>query len=368
MAEWQVIDPGQELTRRNGSAILGIACELRDAAETTGREAWVVGGVLGDGELPRCLPVLLPVERSSRFLRLFDMAMRYTFGSPYRPTLDIGDHSGSNPELIVLHNLPWAGKEMRARYPTARVILYVHNKILNGLPARAARRALAPFDEIVCVSDFIQKDLKKRSFSESKSGPRFRTVLNACRTNRDFPDAQPKYDVVYVGRIVEEKGVHIAAAAAALPGPRWAMAVVGGKYFVPGHESDGYVQGLLRQSSESDLRIEFTGPVAPPDVLRYLGAARVVVVPSVWDEPAGLALLEAMASPAAVVASHVGGMPELSRAGGVVYVPPGDPQALRDAVDSLLGDEQQRLSVAKLGQQEVQGWTWADAYERLKDH
>lgn len=368
MIEWQMIDPTQELTTRNGSAILSIARELREAAERTGVEALIVGGSIGQPDLPGCLRILRASPPTNFLAQLLDKAIRYLVGSPLRPTLAFEATDAPPPQALVLHNLPWAGKELRRRFPTAHMTLYVHNKILNGVPKRTARRVLGHFDQIVCVSDFIREDLLSRSGSITTKSLRFRTILNAKRSDLEFHDAPLKYDVVYVGRLVREKGVHVVTSGASLPGRRWSMAIVGGKYFLPGHEADPYVQSLRAQATQKSLDIEFTGPVSPPDVLAYLGSARVVVVPSIWDEPGALALLEAMASPAAVVASRVGGLPEMSRQGGVAFVDPDSPAQLRNAVDFLLSDEPERMRVASAGQREVAKWTWDDVYERLKEN
>ncbi|BCW76826.1 hypothetical protein NicSoilB11_31510 [Arthrobacter sp. NicSoilB11] len=134
---------------------------------------------------------------------------------------------------------------------------------------------------------------------------------------------------------------------------------------MPGAEEDPYVQQLHSRPAAENLDIEFTGPVPPAAVVEFLSRARVAVVPSVWEEPAGLTLLEAMASPAAVVASRVGGMPEMSKAGGVIFVPPSDPQSLRGAVDDLLADEMKRKLVASKGRDETAGRSWEDVYADL---
>lgn len=365
MIEWHVLDPSQELVSSNGAAILGIARELASAATDVGITSRIVGGNRGYVDLPEALPILGGPKTHRGFRRFIERSYRFVTGSSLQATLNFSQEYGPTPKLIVLHNLPWAGAEMRKRFGDARIVLYVHNRLLNGLPAWSIRRVLRNFDEIICVSDSTRLDLERRSqFSES-GAPKFRTIHNALRTERSFPNSVPKYDVVYVGRLVKEKGVHILAEAAALPGPRWRVAVVGGKYFSPGAEEDPYVLGLHRYAEEHGLDINFSGPVPPSAVLDYLSRARVAVVTSIWEEPGGLTLLESMASPAAVVSSRVGGLPEMSSAGGVIFVNPGDPRALRQAVDELLENETMRLLVAEKGCEEVADRTWDKVYRRL---
>jgi glycosyltransferase involved in cell wall biosynthesis len=66
----------------------------------------------------------------------------------------------------------------------------------------------------------------------------------------------------------------------------------------------------------------------------------MAIVPSVWPEPFGIVVIEAMAAGRPVIASRIGGIPDIlddGRAGWLVS--PGDPVALRLALEQLLGDE-----------------------------
>lgn len=80
--------------------------------------------------------------------------------------------------------------------------------------------------------------------------------------------------------------------------------------------------------------VDFPGRAASRDALARLG----VFVLSSYMENAPLALLEAMAAGVPVVATRVGGVPELVPPGTGQLVPPGDPAALAAAIVTLLGD------------------------------
>ncbi|PID58290.1 hypothetical protein CSB45_04280 [candidate division KSB3 bacterium] len=87
-----------------------------------------------------------------------------------------------------------------------------------------------------------------------------------------------------------------------------------------------------------------------PDMLRQLD---VLALPSL-QEPFGKIVIEAMAIGTAVVASRVGGVPEIveDRKSGLL-VPPADAAALRDALALLLSDAELRLKIGLAGQQRV---------------
>ena len=83
--------------------------------------------------------------------------------------------------------------------------------------------------------------------------------------------------------------------------------------------------------------IRMLGYVANP--MRFLAAARVAVVPSVWEEAFGLAALEPLACGVPVIASDAGGLPEIVEHGrNGLLVPPGDEAALTSALLELVRD------------------------------
>lgn len=87
------------------------------------------------------------------------------------------------------------------------------------------------------------------------------------------------------------------------------------------------------------------------DVPRLLGALDILVHPSVEPEPFGRSIVEAMAAGVPVVATRVGGVPEIvtDEENGLL-VPPGDPAALAKQVSRVLGDDALRARLAMAGQ------------------
>jgi glycosyltransferase involved in cell wall biosynthesis len=90
--------------------------------------------------------------------------------------------------------------------------------------------------------------------------------------------------------------------------------------------------------------------LAHADVIRAMDHARFLVAPSVWDEPFGLVLIEAMARRKAVVASRVGALPEIVRDGETgLLVAPGEAQALAEAMRVLLDDRERAERMGRAG-------------------
>jgi len=105
------------------------------------------------------------------------------------------------------------------------------------------------------------------------------------------------------------------------------------------------------------------------DIADILAAGNLFVMPSL-SEGLPLALLEAMFASKPVIASHVGGIPEVVRSGEeALLVPPGDPDALADALDSALCDSDLRARLASAARDRAQTrytvQAMTDAYEEL---
>jgi glycosyltransferase involved in cell wall biosynthesis len=91
-------------------------------------------------------------------------------------------------------------------------------------------------------------------------------------------------------------------------------------------------------------------------------AADIAVVPS-RREGQGIAALEAMASGVAVIASDVGGLPEMIAHDTTgILTPPDDARSLADSIGRLVADAALRASIADAGK----NWTLANADVRLR--
>lgn len=145
--------------------------------------------------------------------------------------------------------------------------------------------------------------------------------------------------VLFVGRLVPEKGVDGLLRAVAALDPSVVLDVAG--------EGD-HRAVLERQAAALGLqdRVTFHGWVAGPALYALYRSARVVAVPSAWHEPAGLVPLEAAAWGRPVVATQVGGLPEYAHPSFSRLVPPNDDAGLAAALHRICDD---RATAARLG-------------------
>lgn len=155
--------------------------------------------------------------------------------------------------------------------------------------------------------------------------------------------------LVTVSRIAPQKNLHILLAAARILEQRHRSARPAGAgrssaepvWFIVGDGDGDLLAELTGQAGASD--VYFVG--ARSDVPVWLAAATGVVLPSAW-EARSLVVQEAMAAARPVVASDVGGLPDLLGRDGML-VPPGDPVALAEQVGALLDDRTDRAGMGE---------------------
>ena len=187
----------------------------------------------------------------------------------------------------------------------------------------------------------------------------------ALRTELGLPNDRPV--VAYLGRLVEEKGVFTLVRAAGLLPPRG----VPFHLLMIGSAPQDQRARLAALAAKAGLTPSTFSLLPPTDrAERYYAAADVVVVPSEWDEPFGLAVIEAMAAGTPPIVSDAGILPEIAgpeQADGVF--PQGDAAALADRLQFLLGHANVRAARAAAGLARVRARydlaRCGEAYERV---
>jgi teichuronic acid biosynthesis glycosyltransferase TuaC len=212
-------------------------------------------------------------------------------------------------------------------------------RVRDAISKRLTRPVLHAAQRILVVSE----DLGRVAVRDYDADPaRIRAIPNGCDATIFHPqsraDARTAFDidadaelVVYVGRLVPEKGLHElldAMASLAPQRPKLQLALIG----------DGPMRAELdaRVAADPTLRVRLPGAQGPHEVARWMAASDLVTLPS-YSEGHPNVLVEALACGRPVVATPVGGIPEVVDADCGLLVPARDPAALagglRDALD-----------------------------------
>jgi glycogen(starch) synthase len=125
-----------------------------------------------------------------------------------------------------------------------------------------------------------------------------------------------------------------------------------------------------QENSESGSKILYWGKADRGEIKKLLAGSEMTVVPS-RIEPFGLIVLEALAAGTPVVATNVGGIPEILQDGVSLIVAPNDENALADAMEKLLNDSDLRESLINNGLIRALDFSWdsvAEKYLNLAIH
>jgi len=197
---------------------------------------------------------------------------------------------------------------------------------LAGAYGGRAARLLASLREahrILAVSRFVAEVYRRHGVAADRLEVLPLGLRISDEVRWRLREASPPVRFGYLGRLVPHKGAHVLAQAAYGIPPERARFL----FFGPAaHEARAYLQRLA-----GGRPLEFYGPYRREDLPRILQEIDVAVVPTLFQETAGLTALEPQAAGIPVIASATGAIPEWVQDGenGLLF-PPGDAAALRD--------------------------------------
>jgi glycosyltransferase involved in cell wall biosynthesis len=212
------------------------------------------------------------------------------------------------------------------------------NRIGDPLSAMHTRTVLREADFLVTVSG----DLRNKAVAMGASAEKTRAIINGCDLSvfhvRDRLEARRKLGidpaaeaVVYIGRMDVKKGLHELVEAAASLRPTRANLQV----YLIGEGPDRTLIESAIQANNAAGYIHALPGCAFDDVAVWMAAADLITLPS-YMEGCPNVVLEALASGRPVVATNVGGIPEILSNECGQLVPPRAPGALAEALASVL--------------------------------
>jgi glycosyltransferase involved in cell wall biosynthesis len=286
-------------------------------------------------------------------------------------------------DSIVFPLYPQWAPRIKALNPQARLILWMQCEWLSSGPAYF-EKYLEHIDRVVCCSDYIKEKIAQRF---PRIEDRLRTIPNGVDTRVFSPSlGRSRHLILYAGRITPEKGAHVLLRAfeqllgrypdaqLVLAGPFWiteASHLVGSSHEeVRQWKSLGKrYESLIRRDARRLKNVFLTGHVPHRSLVRMYSTASVFVHPSLWNEPFGMILAEAMACGVPVVASRCGGIPEVVQDGRTgILTEPGDVEELVEALERLFDSRETatRMGAAARGRAE-ESFDWERVAEMMAE-
>ena len=282
----------------------------------------------------------------------------------------------SIPHVMTIHSLeplrPWKAEQLGGGY---------------ALSMFCERTAIEGADAVIAVSRGVREDVM--SCYPAVDPDRIHVIHNGIDPEIYRPQPSPETlarfgidpgrpFVLFNGRITRQKGLTLLLAAALKLDPRYQLVIVASSPDTP--ELATEVTALAgRVSAERGNLVWIDHFISREDLIHLHSHATVFVCPSIY-EPFGLVILEAMACETPVVASRVGGIPEIVVEGETGYLvdfdaadADGFTSALADRMEKLLRDTTMAAKMGRAGRERVLehfGWRAIAAqtvqlYERL---
>ncbi len=370
--------------------IRGGAAELfieKTAARLQNWQPLVIG--VADPELPDH-----EVRQGVEYFRIPLTGWRRWLYCRYRQYFPVYDQevarivSRVQPDLIQVHNRPLLAQYLTKHLSEIPVILHMHN--LNeslGKREKPAPGTIIPVEGFIGCSRFVVERERARLGAGAKV---HRVVYNGVETaafaSRWENDArvsrvrEPHFlndepTVLFAGKLRESKGVHILLAAMERVWqylPATVLVLVGGTEFgLRTMRETPFLMELREQIARARGRVVLTGFIPPAEMPWAYLLGDVFVGPSQIEEGLGLVFLEAAAAGLPVIASRMGGIPEVVRDGetGLLLEQKDDAQELAGKILDLLRHQERRRRLGQQGREWViNNFSWeqiADSMEMV---
>lgn len=289
-------------------------------------------------------------------------------------------------DIVHIHNFSQFVPFIKSLNRDTHFVLHTHNEWLAQLDGRMMGARVGVTDLVLCCSEFITAATRK-AFPGFAS--RCRTLHNGVDYLR-FSQVSPAKKgarLICVGRVTPEKGLHTVIEAFNIVGPRnpdLELHFIGQERITPREflvdlsEFDtvkslaafypGSYQKKITERIDPQLssRVVFTGHVSHSEMMTRYSEANIFINASFY-ESFGMPVAEAMASGLPVIATRVGGVPEIVEDGiSGLLVQPGDARGLAKAIELLLNDNKLRESFSQAGRERVKAlFNWDRISETL---
>ncbi len=261
-------------------------------------------------------------------------------------------------DVIVVQNVPEYGLILK-KCNAKKYVLHMHNNGFNK-SSKNAEKIFDLYDEIYTISDTVRRyicsiresgkvKILYNGVDRSLFGKRIaKEERQAQRAALHFADTDTVF--VFAGRLTKEKGVKeliLAFKQLAEEKENIKLLVIGSSFF-DGAKNTEYTSELKRLAAPIKDKIVFTGYIQHDDLYKWYQLGDIGVVPSQWDEPFALTVIEEMMSGLPVIVSKCGGMIEITTEACAVWIEQNAEyiQRLKEAMGNLAQDSLKRKTMS----------------------
>jgi glycosyltransferase involved in cell wall biosynthesis len=291
-------------------------------------------------------------------------------------------------DIVHIHEESQFIPIIRLLNPKIRIVLHMHCVWLTQFDHEMIEQRIKKADLILGCSNYITEQIRKEFPSLAE---RCHTLYNGVDLSVYSYNPKNKHNknelkrLLTVGRVTPEKGLHVLLEAlreVVEKNPQVHLDIIGPlDAFTLGNiiwlSEDENVKKLEIFHKNGSLKayyiyltqkiislnisnkVAFRGQIPHRETVKFYQAADIFIQPSIIPEPFGMPIIEAMACRVPVIASRVGGIPEIienERSG--ILVEARDSHSLAYAILELLSDEDLRIKMGELGRTRSESFSW----------
>ncbi|TPR14818.1 glycosyltransferase family 4 protein [Apilactobacillus timberlakei] len=249
-------------------------------------------------------------------------------------------------EYVIVENHPSAFMALKKynnyNYFENKILYHVHNEFHNDYGCKK----IIEQSKIICVSQFIANSILNRFNVNPNQVKVLRNCVRKMSIDQEFNMIEkygiPNNHVIFTffGRIIPEKGIlQLIQAFNKLEEDKITLLIVGSSAFEENISSD-YEKKVRAECLKSKHQIISTGYVDYEKIANYYTQSDVIVVPSIWNDPAPLTVIESIIYDRPLIATISGGIPEYASNNSAILVERNDKVVdnLNAALHQILSD------------------------------
>ena len=252
-------------------------------------------------------------------------------------------------QIIEIHNRPYLLKIVYKYLSTYPISLFFHNdpqSMSGSITIQERVQILQKVKAVFCVSEFI-----KIKFLEGVTENRNKVFIIHNGVERSAKIFPKKYkEIIFTGRFVPEKGVDLYVNAIKKIGknyPDWKFRLIGSSYLGASDKQTPFAQKIILDFKRIGKQAILDGFISSEEVQKRMQRASIIIIPSLWEEPFGLVVAEAMSNGMCIITSNVGGIPEIIEKNGIIINEINEVK-IRNALLNLLNDSKKLQKLQKL--------------------
>ena len=256
-------------------------------------------------------------------------------------------------DLIIVENRPGYVLTLNDQQIKTPYILHLHNDFLNKDSVKATD-IYKRYSRIIGVSNYVTSKVYQIAQEQAKN-----IIVHNGIDTQLFYETQPAkreaigfdsddFILVYSGRLNEEKGIlPLVQAVKQLKIIHLKLLIIGDSNYGMDKHATPFVNRLQKETESIRDQVVFTGFINYRQIPKYLKMADVAVIPSMWDEPFGLTVVEAMAAGLPLITTRSGGIPEICEGVATIVGRDNIIENLSTAIIDLYENPEKRKAMAK---------------------